>query len=200
MPRRYSMRTRQLASDGVRNRILEATLDELGAAGGEIITLQAVAARADVALRTVYNHFAGREELLAAAFVHHARQTRADIDALTVPEAGPEEQLQHVVAAYYARYARMGPRLGALLSLRGFPELDEHIRSVRAWRRDLLADILERAHRNGELAIPRRVGVALAFTLTSHAGWHSLLESLDDDPDETTRVANQALASALFHG
>src|SRR3978361_267066 len=117
MPRRYSMATRERVGAEVRERILEAALDEV-AASGEGVTLQAVAARADVALRTLYNHFVGREDLLAEAFLHHAAQTRAAIEAVTVPDAPPDEQLRHVLGAYHARYATMGNRLGALLSLR----------------------------------------------------------------------------------
>jgi AcrR family transcriptional regulator len=193
------MQTRSQATASVRDRILDATLDELAAAGGEAITMQAVAERADVALRTLYNHFPGRDQLLATAFARHAAQTRADIEALTVPDAEPWRQLRHVVAAYHARYARMGTRLGALLALRGFPELDEHIRAVRAWRHALLADIVERGRRDGTLTLPDQTAVALAFTLTSYAGWQTLLETVGDDPEQATRIANQALSSALFH-
>lgn len=199
MPRQYSMQNRSRATEAIRDRILDATLDELAIVGGETITLQAVAARADVAQRTLYNHFAGREEILAAAFLHHAQKTRAEIEALSVPDAETGEQLRHVVAAYYARYDRMGARLDVLLSLRGFPELDEHVRTIRAWRREMLAGIVERAERDGTLAVPAAVGVALAFTLTSHAGWQTLRESLNGDLDEVGDVAHRALSSALFH-
>ena len=40
-------------------------LDEVVAADGEPITLQGVAKRADLSLRTLYNHFPNREALLA---------------------------------------------------------------------------------------------------------------------------------------
>src|SRR3978361_1121491 len=141
------MESRQRASEEVRGRILEATLDEVAAAGGEGVTLQAVATRADVALRTLYNHFAGRDELLAAAFLHHAAQTRAAVEGLGVPAAGPECQLRHGVEAYHLRYAQMGPRLSVLLSLRGYPELREQVRVIRDWRRQLIAQIVDRAER-----------------------------------------------------
>lgn len=193
------METRRLAATAIRERILEATLDEVATAGGEAITMQAVAARADVALRTLYNHFTGRDELLAAAFLHHAAQTRADVEALAVPDAGPEEQLRHVVEAYYARYARMGARLSVLLALRGFPDLEEQIRGIRAWRGRLLQQIIERAHEEGTLAMPVPSALALAYTLTSHAGWQTLREGGPEDAAAVTRVAIEALGSALFH-
>jgi AcrR family transcriptional regulator len=193
------MRTRARAGSATRDRVLDATLDELATAGGEAITMQAVAQRADVAVRTVYNHFAGRDELLAAAFARHAEDTRAEIETLVVPDADPEEQLRHVVTGFYSRYERMGARLAALLTLRGFPELDHHIRTVRARRRQLLTGILQRAEHEGTLAIGAGTSLALAFTLTSHAGWETLRASLDDDPGRTVDAAHQSLASALFH-
>lgn len=192
------MQTRSRASAEVRVRILEATLDELGAAG-KGFTLQAVADRADVALRTLYNHFAGRDELLAAAFVHHTDQTRAGVAAVSVPDADPETQLLHVVEVFHQRYDRMGPRLGVLLSLRGLPELEEQIRTLRGWRSGMLRQIIERADRAGVLRLSPRAAVALAFTLTSHAAWQTLRDELGGDSAAATRAATESLRSALFH-
>jgi TetR/AcrR family transcriptional regulator, transcriptional repressor of bet genes len=192
------METRQRTAAEVRGRILEATLDEL-AAGGEAMTLQAVAGRADVALRTLYNHFAGRDELLTAAFLHHAAETRAAVEAVAIPDAGPQEQLEHVVDAYHRRYGAMGARLSVLLALRGFPELQEQIAVIRRQRCRLLEDIVEKADRVGALRLPADTAVALAYTLTSHAGWQALCEKAGGHPAEATRMANDALRSALFH-
>lgn len=192
------MESRQRASAEVRGRILEATLDEVAAAGGEGVTLQAVAVRADVALRTLYNHFAGREELLAAAFLHHATETRAAVDAVRVPDASPQQQLEHVVEVYHRRYAVMGDRLSVLLSLRGFPELQEQIQIIRAQRHRLLEEVVESAKRVGVLKLPASTAVALAYTLTGHAGWQTLCEHVGNSA-EATRVATEALRSALFH-
>jgi AcrR family transcriptional regulator len=193
------MEKRQQATGEIRSRILEATLDEVAAANGREVTLQAVAARADLALRTLYNHFAGRDQLLAAAFLDHAEQTRAAVDAVTVPDADPEEQLRHVVEAYHQRYAQMGPRLTALLALRGLTGLDDQIHRIRAQRTQRLAQVIERAQRAGILEIPPSTAIALAYALTSHAGWRSLCEQVDGSSTEAARVANEALRSALFH-
>ena len=193
------MDSRSQAAAELRGRILEATLDAVASAGSEGVTLQAVAARADVALRTLYNHFAGREELLAAAFLHHAAQTRAAVEAVVIPDAGPQEQIEHVVEAYHRRYAVMGARLSVLLSLRGFPELHEQIHVIREQRCRLLEEIVRNAERAGVLRLPAATAVALAYTLTSHAGWQALCEQADGAPAKATRIAIDALRSALFH-
>jgi AcrR family transcriptional regulator len=199
MPRQYSMERRQQVTAEARDRILEAALEEAAAANGDGVTLQAVATRADVALRTLYNHFAGRDQLLAAAFLRHAEQTRAAVDAVTVPDGDPEEQLRHIVEAYHRRYAQMGRRLSLLLALRGFPELDEQIQSIRQQRTQRLGRVIDRAEHAGLLQVPKSTAIALAYALTSHAGWQSLCSQAGGDPAAATRVANEALSSALFH-
>jgi AcrR family transcriptional regulator len=192
------MATRERAAADVRERILEGALDEV-AANGEGVTLQGVAARADVALRTLYNHFGGREDLLAAAFLHHAAQTRAAVEEVTLPDAPPDEQMRHVIGAYHARYTSMGTRLSALLALRGFPELDEEIHQIRTQRRQRLSEIVARAQHAGLLKLATPAAIALAYTLSGHSTWQTLVEHADGDTSEATRLANEALCSALFH-
>jgi AcrR family transcriptional regulator len=199
MPRRYSMERRAAATAAVRQQIIDATLDEVVAVGGGSITLQAVADRADLALRTLYNHFPNRDALLSAAFLHHTAQTRAAVEAMSLPVARPEEQLRHAVHAYYSRYAVMGPRLTVLLSLRGFPDLEKQVRAIRAWRRGVLGQIIARARQEGVLAVPESTAVALAFTMTSHASWEILVSELDGAGPEPAEVAGQALSASLFH-
>jgi AcrR family transcriptional regulator len=198
MPRSYSMTSRAAAAATVRDRILEAALDEI-AGTGESLTLQNVAARADVALRTLYNHFPSREALLSAAFARHWDQTRAAVEAIAVPDAAPPDQLRHAVAAYYARYTTMGERLRVLLSLRGVPELDDQIRAIREWRRQVLRQIIRRAKRAGVLAIPEANALALAFTMTSHTTWSALVEELRGDAAKAIALAGDSLEVALFN-
>jgi AcrR family transcriptional regulator len=196
--RSYSMEMRAVATQAARDHILEAALDELVATGAEDVTMKAVAERAGMALRTLYNHFSGRDELLTAAYLRHAGQTRAAAEAVNVPEASPQEQLRHVVAAYYSRYAQEGERLTALLALRGVPELEHQIRQIRAWRRRLLHQIIERARRAGDLSMPIRTAVALAFTMTSHAVWRTLIDELDGAAPRVVVIGQETLTSALF--
>jgi AcrR family transcriptional regulator len=198
MPRRYAMDKRAAATAAVRQRIIDAALDELVAADGGPLTLQGVAERADLALRTLYNHFPNRDALLSAAFLHHTAQTRAAVEAMSLPDTQPEAQLRHAVAAYYSRYAAMGPRLGALLSLRGFPDLDEQVAALRAWRRGVLRRIIQRARQTGALAVPESTAVALAYMTTSHASWEILVKELHGLDAEPSDVAGEALSAALF--
>jgi AcrR family transcriptional regulator len=192
------MVNRAAATAAIRQRILDAAFEELVAVDGGSITLQAVADRADLALRTLYNHFPSRDALLSAAFQHHAAQSRAAVEAVSLPDADAHEQLRHAIGAYYARYAAMGPRLTALLSVRGFPELDEQIRAIRAWRRGVLRKIIRRARRVGMLTMPESTALALAYTMTSHATWQILLAELDGASRDLAKAAGDTLCAALF--
>ena len=198
MPRRYSMVNRAAATSAIRQRILDAALEELVAVDSGSITLQAVADRADLALRTLYNHFPSRDTLLSAAFQHHAAQSRAAVEAVSLPDADATEQLRHAIGAYYSRYAAMGPRLTALLSVRGFPELDEQIRAIRAWRREVLRKIIRRARRAGALTMTESSALALAYTMTSHSTWQILLAELDGTSPDPAKTVGDTLCAALF--
>ncbi|GAC1531197.1 MAG: hypothetical protein NVS3B12_06800 [Acidimicrobiales bacterium] len=198
MPRPYSMETRATTTLATRQRILHAALDELVATGGDSITLQGVATRADLALRTLYNHFPNRDCLLSEAFSQHWAETRALVESVELPEAEPEEQLHHIVGAYYARYAEMGPRLALLLSLRGFPELEEQVRSIRTWRRQVIGQIVQRAADTGSLTIRESAAIALVFTMTSHTSWTAMVSELDGGETDAAQAAGDALCDALF--
>ncbi|GAC1443846.1 MAG: hypothetical protein NVSMB55_18550 [Mycobacteriales bacterium] len=198
MPRQYAMTSRAIATTATRQRILDAALDELVAVDGEPVTLQGVAVRADLSLRTLYTHFPNRDALLGAAFSHHAAQSRAAVEVVPLGEADPAEQLRHLIAAYYGRYAAMGARLGALLALRGFPELDEQIRAIRAWRRQVIDHFVADTQKAGALGMPAPTARALVFAMTSHATWQQLVGELPNGADTAADVAWTALNAALF--
>lgn len=192
------MDTRAATTQATRQRILDAALDELVAVGGDAVSVHGVAARADFALRTLYNHFPNRDALLSAAFAQHWHDTRALVERVDVPDAAPDQQLHHVVAAYYTRYAQMGPRLTALLALRDFPEVEEQVRAIRAWRREVICRIVQRARQQGTLTITEPAAVALAFTMTSHTAWQAMINELDNTDSDPAQVASRALSTALF--
>src|SRR5688572_18303656 len=64
MPRNYSSLLREEAKQDTRDRILDAVVDVVTREGVHAFTVQNVADAAGVAHRTVYRHFATREDLL----------------------------------------------------------------------------------------------------------------------------------------
>lgn len=61
------MDTRQEETAARRRRLLDAAVEVLGDAGAERFTTEAVADRAGAAIRTLYNHFSSRDELIVEA-------------------------------------------------------------------------------------------------------------------------------------
>jgi AcrR family transcriptional regulator len=93
--------------DAIESRILEATI-ELAAAGGyDAVRQRDVAARAKVALATVYARFASKDILLAAALVHDSARWLPELHKLTLrgrtPLARVTKLFEHMTALWVRR-------------------------------------------------------------------------------------------------
>jgi AcrR family transcriptional regulator len=197
VPRRYSMDTRAAASAATRTRVLDATVEVMGEVGATNLTMQAVAERADVALRTLYNHFPSREALVVEAYNRFADATQDAVRSL--PATGPAEaRLAAFVDAFYDSLEEH--RLGAavILAVTGIEEFDARLREVRAWRRRELATIVRAAEREGRLRVPAKQAVAIAFVWTSFATWSALADECKLSGADAKQVAREGLSRALF--
>jgi AcrR family transcriptional regulator len=190
------METRQEATTARRRRLLEAAIDVLGEVGTERLTMEAVAERADTATRTVYNHFASRDELIAAAFALLLGSYREVLE-LKVPETGDAtERLGLFVELIYGIYALQGASLTTLLAHRDDPAIDAQVRQMRTWRKGELQRILKSAQ--ADLRVPLPHAVALAFVFTNHATWAALVEECRLTPAKAVSVTTDALRAAIF--
>jgi AcrR family transcriptional regulator len=174
MPRSYSMATRAAATAAAQEHLVASAVEELLEVGGDGFTMQGVAKRADVALRTLYNYFPTRDELLAATFDHLAARTRTLIVDVEADHGTHAEQLRVFVGRLYELFEDEGEPLTTLLALRGVAALDDAVSEIRSWRRERLAAMLQGIDAETGLAVPLDEAVALAFVLTAHATWHSL--------------------------
>jgi AcrR family transcriptional regulator len=77
MPRAYSMAARSAAADATRDRILDAAAQLFFAGFYDDVTLQEVAAGAEVSAQTVINHFGGKAQLFLAACERMSDELRA---------------------------------------------------------------------------------------------------------------------------
>jgi len=95
-----------------RERILNTTVELASAGGYEAVQMRDVAARADVALGTLYRYFASKDHLLAAAWAYWAAQLEPRITAR--PLRG--ETMAERASDFFRRATRgfeRNPRLGA---------------------------------------------------------------------------------------
>ena len=135
MPRTYSMERRSEENELRRRRLISAAQSVAAEDGLPGLTLQAVAKRADVALRTVYNHFESRDDLISAAMADLAEQVRDNLSGLDFAGADGRTQMRRFVDAYTGAYLDQGEGLTALMKALDFPGIAVVVKEVRGWRR-----------------------------------------------------------------
>jgi AcrR family transcriptional regulator len=195
MPRRYSMETRNEETALLRRRVMDAALEVLGEVGAERLTIDMIAARANAAPRTVYNHFRSRPELLAAVYADLLRTNR-DLLSHNVAETGePAERLRQFVAQMYGMYEERGVAFATLIAI-DEPTIREQLRNMRDWRRERLTQILRPASKT--LRLPVKQAAAFAFVTTNHVTWRALREEAGLTQRQAIQTSTTVLEAALF--
>jgi AcrR family transcriptional regulator len=82
-------------------RFLDAALELMTAAPDREFTVQEVVERSGQSLRSFYQHFAGKHELLLALFEESIRSTAEHLRAVLSDEDDPLERLRALVVEYY---------------------------------------------------------------------------------------------------
>lgn len=171
-------------------------LRERGSAG---LTMTAVARRADVAVRTVYNHFPSAEKLIVATMtVVHKRFAALRPDRTELDEMPPRELLHKFIARWYREFARAEHALDALLSVRGSEELDEAFAASRDLRLRYLRAVLAKADEHGHLRVSLDEAVAVAYTATSYQSWVSFVPQLGFSAAEAAELTARWIAAFAF--
>ena len=197
MPRNYDMTTRGRQTAATRERLLDATVEGLAEVGVEALTMQAIAERADVALRTVYNHFDSKEELVVEAYDRLAGATQARYALL--PEHGsPRARVGWMVDAMYDVLAEQSPGTHAIMRVSGVPQFDHRLHEVRTWRRQAITDVLRPAEEDGTLRVPLEQAVALVFVATAYATWNALVHESGLSQDDAKQLSRRAIDAVLF--
>ena len=119
MARKYSMDRRTAAVEETRRRIVEATREMHNEKGILATSMQDIAARADVALGTVYRHFPSLDELIPACGGLNLELNPLPTPRLFEGVESPHERLRLLMREIYANYER-GERQYAV----GFAEQD----------------------------------------------------------------------------
>jgi AcrR family transcriptional regulator len=196
VPRRYSMESRKEENAARRRRLIDAAIEVLGEVGAERLTMELVADRADTATRTLYNHFASRDELISEAFAVQLEFIR-DLLANDVPgEGDARTKLNRFVEVLFGVYVNEGQSLTTLMNHREIAEVDMQIRNMRDWRRQQLERIL-RTNKT-KLRIPLAHAVALSFVMTNHAAWKALIDETSLSPAKVIAMTTDALGTVIF--
>ena len=141
------MRRRAEARDGVREKILRATMQAHDEKGVAPTTFAEIAERAGVGPATVHRHFPTLGELVRACGAHVWQEMRPptpDIAATVFAGLSTERQrLQRLVEEMDAFYARGALRLGLAARDRDLvPELDQFLKAVESGVEALVREAL----------------------------------------------------------
>ena len=147
--RRYVLRARGEQVAETRARIVEAIMELHGEIGPRNTTVSAIADRAGVERLTVYRHFKGEAEMVAACSGRYLELNPPPDPAAWTVERDPLRRAQRGLADLYAFFSRTAPMFAKIyLDVDEYPalkkimdEFDAHLRHLAdelasAWPRD----------------------------------------------------------------
>lgn len=142
-PRKYELKRRAESVEETRRRIIDATFDLHSEKGVLATSMQDVAERADVALRTVYNHYPTVDDLVAGCakkvIALLARPTPAIFSGLETYE----ERVRRLVHELFAMYERGAVMISvARCEQDEVPGLAEYVANEEALRKELVREAL----------------------------------------------------------
>lgn len=178
-------------------RIIEAAVELAERDGFEAVRLRDLAAKADVALGTVYRRFASKEDILAAALELQVQQMHAALRENPVPGDTPLERLSTLFEMTTSALAA-NPKLAAAM-LRtvasGVPELSEKVLRYHGSMTDIILGVY-RGNFEGELPSQKEQDLAHLLQnvwFASLVGWTGGLHDVETVQQITNRAAELLL-------
>lgn len=189
-PRRTGTRAAETAAR--KARLVEAAIQLAAEGGYEAVQMRDVAARADVALGTLYRHFSSKDQLLLAALHAQAATMRAALDRRPPAGSTPAERVADVLRRA-SRALERDPKVTAALVAAMFVD-DPEARAQRLEVRELLDSMLQRALDGTEIDDLAGVVDVLGHTWTAVlAFWASGLSDGTPMGDRLERAAHLLL-------
>lgn len=185
-PRKYTLGKRFESVEETRRRIVDATFDLHSEKGVVATSMQDIAQRADVALRTVYNHYPTIDDLVAGCGAKVMVLLSPPTPAIFTGLSTLDERLLKLVRELFAMYERGSLQIGVSRREQAeVPALAGFVANDRAMRRALVAEALR------PFEVPRRV-VKETLALTDFYVWKAFA-----DQNLTTRQAVEAVYRSL---
>lgn len=185
---------------GTRQLLISAATELLGERGSAGLTMTAVARRADVAVRTVYNHFSSTDDLVIAMMATVTKRLVAlRPDATKLSHQPPEEALQSFVQGWFTVLGEVRESIDAVTSVRGLGDLDDKFDDVRQMRMEYLRTILAEAHRRDRLRVTPDEAETIAYVATTYQAWSALVPQLGHDAGGAAQLATTWVCAFAFH-
>lgn len=192
------------ADNPKRNAVLLAAAALFLEHGYEPVSMDAIAAKADVSKRTVYSYFASKTELFAAILLAHCNS----MGGVALPEHGQGHDPRVVLTEYGRVFLRMITSPRAVAMQRVIFREAERVPDVgriffeNGPQRHIakLAEYLKQAHREKKLAVDDPIAAAMLFMSIVKAPFHlhQLCGLLGEIPDsEIERSVKNSVAFFL---
>ncbi|MFE7705133.1 TetR/AcrR family transcriptional regulator [Streptomyces sp. NPDC057486] len=153
-----------------RQRLLDAARQLLSEGGYAAASISALAERAGVATGSVYNHFASKQELLAAVFRHVAGHELTAVQQAVGATRGAAEQLRTLVEVFAFRALRAPRTAWALLAEPVDPLVEAERLTYRRGYHTLAEMIIAAGIEAGELPVQNvRLAAAAVIGAISEA-------------------------------
>src|SRR5918992_4436355 len=151
MPYRPTKRT-EARKAATREQIVAAALEQVAEGGYASASVQSVAARAGVAVGTVYRHFPSKAELFAEVFRRAAQRELDVVAEVAAADGRPARERVAAAAEAFCRRALAGPVLAyAQIAEPVDPAVEAERLRFRIGYRDAFARVLEDGMEAGEL-------------------------------------------------
>ena len=181
-------------------RFMTTALELVQESGHANFTLQTLADRANLSLRTFYQHFAGKDELLLAFYEDVTAQFTEAIREKVEAAEGPMAQLEAWCKGVLSRPGsshEVGGRLVLIYNLS--LEMDHPEAFAKVWEphRKLLTEILTACSQEGQIRDDltlQQLTSLLGYTLTSLGQFNALHEGIDG-----TRLTEEVVWSWCRH-
>jgi AcrR family transcriptional regulator len=183
-------------ADGTRQRtrraILEAMVDVIMETEGIGFSVRAVADRAGVTHRTIYNHFPTREAL-CDAFSNYVDELLGASTGLTEEPTWSLAELPAIAEGLYRALASRDRHARAYVML-----MIGNRRPMSAWRkRSLMAEQLIAREQSKRIPLTPRQVTAVIRMFVSTMGWHLLTEQCGLSTDEAAAASAWATRTLL---
>ncbi len=178
---------REAHRDLTRARILDAAMEVLKARSAADLTMADVAAAAGVTERTVFRHFANREQLFENLW-------RWATDRIAWP--GMPQSVEELVAGPEARFPRFDDHEAMFRWFVSSPQGQDIRLSVNQQRQKSYLALVRKARPQIDRAAQRRLA-GVCQLLDSSFAWQSLKDYWGMDGAEAGRSASEAIAALL---
>ncbi len=189
VPNRFERRKLEL-----RRRILDAAAELFGRDGVHTTTVESICERADVARRTLFNHFPSKQHLVRALAGHALDQLLVDIETARKRERSTRDRLGHFFSVVADRTEEAGPMHRELLTelvhaVHQSPAKSEHARKLH----DAFGAIVHDGLDAGDVGRRHDAETLTEMILGAYYVLMFSFANLDDFP-----IRKQAAAAARF--